>query len=297
MAKIRSKQLADFVSSYNSATASIDILSAFAVSTEISAANTALSGAIDASIDSLELRAESVESINVVQTASIDALDTRVSDAEGDIIALDTRVSDAEGDIIALDTRVSDAEGDITTLQGDLGALDTRVSDAEGDIIALQGDLGALDTRVSDAESINTVQNAAISTEVSDRTAADTSLDSRVSIEESTRALADTSLTTRISDAESVNTVQTASITSLEAAIMQDFDMIEDILPGVVAVATAPANYFLSGVVQDNDETLVQVFVNGVKVRCTAASGNQVTVVAPYDVDATDTVTFLFQKE
>jgi hypothetical protein len=77
---------------------------------------------------------------------------------------------------------------------------------------------------------------------------------------------------------------------------MQDFDMVEDIKTGIVAAALAPTAYTLSGAVQDNDAALVQVFVNGHKVKCTVVAGNQATVEAPYAIDATDVVTFLFQQ-
>jgi hypothetical protein len=77
---------------------------------------------------------------------------------------------------------------------------------------------------------------------------------------------------------------------------MQDFDMVEESINGLVAAATVPTAYTLSGAVQDNDAALVQVFVNGHKVKCTVAAGNQATVVAPYAIDGTDIVTFLFQQ-
>jgi len=384
MAKIRSKQLADFVAVYNAGTAATDILNAAAVSVEIAAAGTALSGGVNASIDSLELRAASVESINLVQSTAIstaegdidtlqtdlDNLDTRVGTAEGDI-------SDLEGDLSSLDTRVGTAEGDIDTLQTDLGNLDTRVSTTEGDIsdlgvktteldasvdslealssgsfVAIENSVDSLELRTASVESINTVQSTAISTAVLNDAAhdasidaletrmdtaetgidtnandigvlqgemsavesvnsiqstaisnaiasyesADSSLTSRLSTEESTRTSADTSLTTRISDVESIDLLQSTAISSLEAAIMQDFDMVEQILPGIVAAANAPTPYTLSGAVQDNDPALVQVFVNGHKVKCTVAAGNQATVEAPYAIDVTDVVTFLFQQ-
>ena len=112
------------------------------------------------------------------------------------------------------------------------------------------------------------------------------------------------SLDTRVSTAEldidtldgELSSIDTR-VTSLEDTIMEDVDMVEESISGLVAAPLAPTVYTLSGVVQDNDPVLVQVFVNGHKVRCTAVAGTQATVVAPYDIDATDIVTFLFQQE
>jgi hypothetical protein len=79
-------------------------------------------------------------------------------------------------------------------------------------------------------------------------------------------------------------------------AIMQDFDMTTEDLTGIVAAPLAPTAYTLANSVQDNDTDMVQVYVNGVKVKCTAVSGTSATVQADYAIDASDVVTFWYQK-
>jgi hypothetical protein len=152
MAKIRSKQLADFVNSYASVTALTDILSAAAVSTEISNAGTALTGAIDDSITSLETltgtlatqtsidtRVSSIETLNTEQNDSITSLET-LTGTLATQTSIDTRVSSIE----TLNTEQNDS---ITSLETLTGTLATQTS---------------IDTRVSSIESINTTQGTAI---------------------------------------------------------------------------------------------------------------------------------------
>ena len=94
-----------------------------------------------------------------------------------------------------------------------------------------------------------------------------------------------------------MNVVQGTAIASLEAAILEDFEMISEDKTGIVAAPLVPTIYTLANSVQDNNANLVQVYVNGVKVKCTVANGAQATVVADYAIDATDVVSFWYQKD
>ena len=114
----------------------------------------------------------------------------------------------------------------------------------------------------------------------------------RVSTEEAARSSADGSIVTAY---QSADTSIEGRVSTLEATIMEDVEMIEEIKVGIVASPLTPTVYTLANPVQDNDETLVQVFVNGVKVKCTVAAAANVTVVAPHAIDADDDVTFLYQ--
>jgi hypothetical protein len=265
MAKIRSKQLADFVLSYSASTASTDILSAAAVSIEISNAGTALTGGVNASIDSLEG--------NVSALTSADT-------------SINTRIGLAETLNTAQDASIDSLEGNVSALTSADTSINTRIGLAETLNTEQTASIDSLEFRVSDAD-------AAISTAVAAYESADGSINTRVGLAESVNAIQSTAISTAVAN----DVLHVASIDSLEAAIMQDFDMVEEILPGISAAATVPTPYTLIGAVQDNDPALVQVFVNGHKVKCTLAVGNQATVVAPYDIDGTDVVTFLFQQE
>ena len=131
-----------------------------------------------------------------------------------------------------------------------------------------------------------------VSTEEAARSSADGSLTTRVSTEEAARSSADGSIVTAY---QSADTSIEGRVSTLEATIMEDVEMIEEIKVGIVASPLTPTVYTLANPVQDNDETLVQVFVNGVKVKCTVAAAANVTVVAPHAIDADDDVTFLYQ--
>jgi peptidoglycan hydrolase CwlO-like protein len=101
-------------------------------------------------------------------------LDTRLDQAEADILALEgvdtsinTRLTTAEGeidtlqtDVTAIDGRLTTAEGEIDTLQTDVTAIDGRLTTAEGEIDTLQTDVTAIDGRLTTAEGeIDTLQS------------------------------------------------------------------------------------------------------------------------------------------
>jgi microcystin-dependent protein len=80
-------------------------------------------------------------------------LDTRLDQAEADILAL-------EGVDTSINTRLTTAEGEIDTLQTDVTAIDGRLTTAEGEIDTLQTDVTAIDGRLTTAEGeIDTLQS------------------------------------------------------------------------------------------------------------------------------------------
>ena len=111
-------------------------------------------------------------------TEDIEALDTRMTTAEGNISALDGRLTTAEGDIDNLEGRMTTAEGDIdalegrmNTAEGDISALEGRMTTAEGDIDNLEGrmttaegDIDALEGRMNTAEGDITSQGTRLTT-------------------------------------------------------------------------------------------------------------------------------------
>ena len=111
-------------------------------------------------------------------TEDIEALDTRMTTAEGNISALDGRLTTAEGDIDNLEGRMTTAEGDIdalegrmNTAEGDITTLQGRMTTAEGDIDSLEGrmttaesDIDALEGRMTTAEGNITSQGTRLTT-------------------------------------------------------------------------------------------------------------------------------------
>ena len=111
-------------------------------------------------------------------TEDIEALDTRMTTAEGNISALDGRLTTAEGDIDNLEGRMTTAEGDIdalegrmNTAEGDITTLQGRITTAEGDIDSLEGrmttaesDIDALEGRMTTAEGNITSQGTRLTT-------------------------------------------------------------------------------------------------------------------------------------
>lgn len=92
-------------------------------------------------------------------SASISAVDGRLTSVSASLDGVITRVSNAEGDISALEqtatslsTRISNAEGDISSVEQTATSLTTRISNAEGDISSVEQTVGGLTTRVANAE-------------------------------------------------------------------------------------------------------------------------------------------------
>lgn len=117
----------------------------------------------------IDQNTEDIEALDTRMTTAegnISALDGRITTAEGDIDNLEGRMTTAEGDIDALEGRMNTAEGDITTLQGrmttaegDIDSLEGRMTTAESDIDALEGrmttaegDIDAVELRVTAIE-------------------------------------------------------------------------------------------------------------------------------------------------
>lgn len=67
-----------------------------------------------------------------VVDADVQAIDNRLTSAEGDASALETRVTNAEGDITALDGRMGTAETNITTNTNDLAAHEAATTTVHG---------------------------------------------------------------------------------------------------------------------------------------------------------------------
>ncbi len=106
--------------------------------------------------------------------------------------ALDTRLTTAEGDIVDLQGRMDTAEGDIEDLQEGLATETTERKAADA---ALKADINK---EVADRKAADTVLQANIDKEVTDRKAADATLTTAISNEASARAAADIVLDNKI---------------------------------------------------------------------------------------------------
>lgn len=120
---------------------------------------------------------DGVTSVAPSKNAAYDKIEAVVSDVD----AIDTRLTAAEGDIdtleaadTALDTRLDTAESDIDALELADTALDGRLDTAEADIAALEAADTALDGRLDDVEA--DVALAATSADLSAHEAATTSV-------------------------------------------------------------------------------------------------------------------------
>jgi hypothetical protein len=125
---------------------------------------------------------------NDVGQAIVDGLDSLHQTDQ----ALDTRLTSAEGDIVNLQGRMDTAEGDIEDLQEGLATETTERKAADA---ALKADINK---EVADRKAADTVLQANIDKEVTDRKAADATLTTAISNEVSARAAADLVLDNKI---------------------------------------------------------------------------------------------------
>ena len=125
---------------------------------------------------------------NDVGQAIVDGLDSLHQTDQ----ALDTRLTAAEGDIVDLQGRMDTAEGDIVDLQEGLATETTERKAADA---VLQANI---DKETADRKAADTVLQANIDKEVTDRKAADATLTTAISNEASARAAADIVLDNKI---------------------------------------------------------------------------------------------------
>ena len=107
-----------------------------------------------------------IDALNKYATISmVNALDTRVTNVEGDITTI-------TGDISTLETQINNVAGtqsdwaqaddtkmDFIKNKPNVAAIDARVTNIEGDITSIEGDITSIDARVTNVEGdINTIQ-------------------------------------------------------------------------------------------------------------------------------------------
>ena len=205
----------------------------------------------------------------------------------------DTRMGTIESDLTAEIARAKGAEQQLGQDLSDHAAAnvasfvssDARMTGIEGD---LSSEILATNSEV-------TRLDGAVATEKSRAIAEEGRLAGLISAEESRATGAEAGLQNAIdalevkSDNKDAN--HEARLVELEATIVKDVEMFEEVLPG------AGFTYTLAFPVQDENKDLVDVFVNGHRVRVQELRGQQITLVDPnYTIDSDDQVFFLYQK-
>ena len=197
---------------------------------------------LEASLDDLTTIQD--ESDNVIQTEAGDELllnlPTDVASATSTATnALDARVTSAEGtitaqstDITALQSNLTTLDGEVTTNAGAITSLTTRVTTAEGSITSQASDITTLQSELDSAEtniSTNSTAISGLTTRVTSAEGTITSLSSDVTTLQSDLTTAEgditanatglTNLTTRVTTAEGNISTNASDITSLETSL------------------------------------------------------------------------------
>ena len=197
---------------------------------------------LEASLDDLTTIQD--ESDNVIQTEAGDELllnlPTDVASATSTATnALDARVTSAEGtitaqstDITTLQSNLTTLDGEVTTNAGAITSLTTRVTTAEGSITSQASDITTLQSELDSAEtniSTNSTAISGLTTRVTSAEGTITSLSSDVTTLQSDLTTAEgnitanatglTSLTTRVTTAEGNISTNASDITSLETSL------------------------------------------------------------------------------
>ncbi len=197
---------------------------------------------LEASLDDLTTIQD--ESDNVIQTeagndlllnlptdvasatsTATNALDARVTSAEGSITSQASDITELQSDLTTLDgevttnasaitsltTRVTTAEGSITSQASDITTLQSELDTAETNISTNSTAISGLTTRVTSAEGTITSLSSDVTTLQSDLTAAEGDI--------TANATGLTNLTTRVTTAEGNISTNASDITSLETSL------------------------------------------------------------------------------
>ena len=324
MAQIRSKQIADFLSSVQWSTVTSSQIANAAdikslVSTEIAganASNSAVSIALSAEISATNseviridadildarqytsdemLRAqEAEEALQAALTAEINATNSDVTRIDGNVSTEKARALAAElvltnalsTEIAATNSDVTRIDGNVTTEKGRIDAI-LLASSADKDSFAeIVSLINAVDTTNDGALAAYVLSNnAALSTEI-----AATNSDFVV-VNASIDSL-ETALANEISATNTDITNHDTRLTSLEGYIMEDSQELVEVF------AIGGLEYVLSKPVQDDRLSHVSVFVNGHRVDVDAVEGKNVRVLTPgYTIDKDDKVVICYQAK
>ena len=235
----------------------VDTTNDDALATVIGNLNAEIS-ATNADVTSINTRATNIEALNTAQNESIDSLE----------VALNAEISATNSDVTSIDARLGEVSGDL------VGSVDSLELALSAEISATDADFTSVNTRVSNDE-------AALAAEIVRAESVEAVLDGRITSE-----VSDLNVTI-----DSLETAHDSRLDSLEAYIMEDFEVVEE------SKAGNGLSYTLGFAVQDDNKTLVNAFVNGHRVLVNTVSGTSIALVTPgYEIDEDDTVVFVYQK-
>ena len=143
--------------------------------------------ALDAAVTTLQTDFSTLDGEVSANVSAISGLETRVTEAEGEITASASDITQLQTDltntqtnvsgnataISGLDTRVTTAEGEITAQSSQLTSLESSLSALDGEVSGNATAISGLDTRVTDNEgeiSAQSSQISSLSTTVNDNT-------------------------------------------------------------------------------------------------------------------------------
>ena len=274
-----------------------------------------------------------VSIINAVDTENdqdvvnvIASLTAEINATNADFTSLNTRVSLEEN---ALSAEIVSTDADVasidTRLDGTSGNLDASVDSLElalsSEIVATNTDFTNIATSIEARESVQdgerilaknehateTIQLAVNLELATDNLAIQLATDtaSANSIEKALRVAVEGSLETRLSLEEVAHVAELATeadlragadqalnlrVTELEGEILEDNEYFTQEFVG------AGYAYSLTNPVQDNNMSLVDVFVNGHRVFVLSVTGSAIELKDPgYAIDAEDKVMFIYQ--
>jgi hypothetical protein len=327
MAQIRSKQIADFLSTVDWSTVTGSKI-AGALATKIyidSQINSSASSTTEA-FDSLEvLLSAEIGSTDSDVTRIDNSISSEISRATSTEISIGNRLTGEIGratsvestlstgintEKVRIDAILSASDADLDSfaeIVSLINAVDTINDDALANVIGnLSSEISSTNSDVTSIDTRATELSSTLSAEISSTNADVTSIDTRATslADELSAEISSTNsdfvrvegvvlLEDSIENARaiSVETSINTKVTSIESALMQDFEMFEESFTGTISLT-----YVLAYAVQDNNKYLVKAYVNGIKTTVASVSGTSVVINNPgYSTDANDVVVITYQ--
>ena len=230
--------------------------------------------------------AEIVSLVNAVDAATdndvakvVSDLNKEIGETNSEVNRLDQAIADNAKD--SQDALALHAQANVTSFQ----SSDSRIGVVEGDLA----------DEITRATSEEARIEGRLNTEIDETNSEVARLDQAIEDEETRATTEEAALAAAIAALETKSDANDsdhgARLAELEATIVKDVEMFEEVKPG------DGFTYTLTHPVQDGNKDLVDVFVNGHRVRIDRLDGQVVTLVDPnYAIDAQDEVFFLYQK-
>jgi predicted nucleic acid-binding Zn-ribbon protein len=298
MALIKIKQIDGLGAIHTATTASIDSLEL------IVATGT---GALDASVDSLEGNVSDLQAADLDLQDSVDSLEGNVSDLQGADSDLQDSVDSLEDNVSDLQAADSDLEASVDSLEGNVSDLQAADSDLQDSVDSLEGnvsDLQAADSDLQDSvdslEVVDSGLNTRLTTAEGDIDALEASVDSL--------EVVDSGLNTRLTTAEGDIDALEASVNSLESAANTVVGFLE-----VSGATTARGDVYSFAAPIDLavEQGIYAVSINGVIVHQTdgaqgsivaapvfgyTVAGGQIHIAAEFALDNNDLIFVTYSK-